>query len=209
MRRLVLVVSVALLVGFLDGPVFAQTEGERDAELDFIALTNDARADRGKGTLTENADLTRIAREHSERMAADGELYHNESLGDEVSGWSKLGENVGCGEDAASIHAAFMASDGHRHNILDGNFTRIGVGVVQDGSTLWVTEIFMRPSQAQAPQPRQPRTTGGSGEPIAATVASPSAPTAPADPAQPPRPVRRRPEAPLRTVGMIEDLTAW
>jgi uncharacterized protein YkwD len=40
-----------------------------------------------------------------------------------------------------------MASPGHRANILDGKFTRTGVGVAVDADgTVYVTQVFLRPA---------------------------------------------------------------
>jgi uncharacterized protein YkwD len=42
-------------------------------------------------------------------------------------------------------HQALMNSPGHRANILEPRFTKIGVGVYQDaGGQFWVTEMFLR-----------------------------------------------------------------
>jgi uncharacterized protein YkwD len=51
-------------------------------------------------------------------------------------GWRRLGENVGCriaaGDAASSVgplQKAFMESPGHRANIMNGEFTHVGVGM--------------------------------------------------------------------------------
>ena len=88
-------------------------------------------------------------------MAARHSYYHNPNLGSEVTGWSALAENVGKGSDAASLHQAFMGSSGHRANILSTTYTEVGVGTATDsGGTLYVVQIFRRPSGTtyRAPQ---------------------------------------------------------
>lgn len=104
-------------------------------------------------------DLTAVARNHASRMAARRSYYHNPNLGSEVSGWQAVAENVGKGSDAGSLHRAFMASSGHRRNILSSTYTEVGVGTATDsGGTLYVVQIFRLPSggssyRAPAPAP--------------------------------------------------------
>jgi hypothetical protein len=87
-------------------------------------------------------------------MAARHSYYHNPSLGSEVGGWQALAENVGKGSDAASLHSAFMASSGHRHNILSPTYTEVGVGTATDSAgTLYVVEIFRLPAGASSYAP--------------------------------------------------------
>lgn len=55
------------------------------------------------------------------------------------------GENVGYGSiSAAEMMRLWMASDGHRHNILRPGFTHIGVGALQTESGRWyATQVFL------------------------------------------------------------------
>lgn len=55
------------------------------------------------------------------------------------------GENVGYGSiSAAEMMKLWMASDGHRHNILRPGFTHIGVGALQTESGRWyATQVFL------------------------------------------------------------------
>lgn len=76
-------------------------------------------------------------------MRDAGKLFHNPDLGSVTTGWSTLGENVGTGPGSTVVHAAFMASPGHRANVLDTRYTHVGVGVVVEGSKIWVAEVFM------------------------------------------------------------------
>jgi hypothetical protein len=58
----------------------------------------------------------------------------------------------------STIHQAFMASETHRHIIMDTDFNQVGVGVAKAGSTIYVTQIFARrlsgSSPAPAPKPK-------------------------------------------------------
>lgn len=113
-------------------------------ESQLLSLTN---ADRAKARLTplaSSSTLVSIARTWSTHMAATGTLGHNPSLASQVSGWSSLGENAaGRVSSAAQAESLFMGSSGHRANILQPKYNRVGIGVARaaDG-TYWVTVDF-------------------------------------------------------------------
>lgn len=139
--------------------VFALTIGASSAHASsiedcFTSKLNGARSAAGKAQLSTRGDLVAIARRHSERMAAAGEIFHNSNLRNEApADWKTIGENVGRGPDCGGIHDAFMGSPLHKKNILDSTFTLIGVGVVVGAdNTIFVTQVFMQ-SQGSAPPP--------------------------------------------------------
>jgi hypothetical protein len=152
----VLVVTMAAsLVVVAPAPADAAIDGT--AERDFIALVNIERAKRGLHALAIRTDLRSVARTHSIRMADRNHLHHNPNLATDVTGWQRLSENVGRGPSVNSLHTALMNSEGHRRNILDDRVTEIGVGVEVRGSTVWVTQVFRRPSSGVVTLP--PTTT--------------------------------------------------
>ena len=108
---------------------------------------NDERAAAGLDELVWDPALAEIAGAWSTKMAGAGGLAHNPDLADQVTpvapAWQRLGENVGTGSSVDELHAAFMASDGHRRNIL-GDFERIGVGVEVTNGRVWVTVDFLQ-----------------------------------------------------------------
>ena len=186
-RRIAAALAVfALALVWAPSPVAAADEG---VEAEFVALTNDARASRGIGRLAVHSELTAVARRWSAKMAADNRLSHNPNLAREVTAdWEKLGENVGTGDNAPQIHSAFMNSPAHRANILDGDFTHVGIGVERSGDgRIWVTEVFMRPrgggstaSSTPAPTTTRPPAT------TTPTTARPRPPATTAPPATAP-----------------------
>lgn len=113
-------------------------------EADFVSRINAERSSRGLGTLAAKADLTAVARDWAEQMAAAGAISHDPDLAEKVSGWTVLGDNVGRGPSVSTIHEAFMNSDTHRHIILDPDFNQVGVGIAKAGNTIYVTEVFAR-----------------------------------------------------------------
>ena len=131
----------------------APASADSGMESQFLSSLNSARASNGAPALSVAGDLTSVARSHSRVMADSGNLHHNPSLGSAVSGWQKVGENVGRGPSVSSIHSALMNSPGHKRNMLDPAFTQVGIGVVVDGGgQVWVTQVFRQPVGA-APKP--------------------------------------------------------
>lgn len=127
-------------------------------ESQFVSLANHERTSRGLHGYTVASDLVALARKHSQEMAAKHSIYHNANLANDVSNWQAVGENVGMGGSASSIHQAFMNSAPHRANILDTDFTQVGMGTAYDDKgVLYVTQVFRKPmgstSTAPAPKP--------------------------------------------------------
>ena len=134
--------TTALVFGAATGaaPVAASTAGD-----DLTSRLNAERTSRGVPALTPRADLVDVAQRWAETMAGQAVLKHNPDLTSQVPNWSTVGENVGYGPDAATVHAAFMGSEGHRANILDTDYTEVGIGAVVVDGRLWVAEVFRRP----------------------------------------------------------------
>ena len=191
--------AVALALG---GLVIAARGASADSSSSLVTMANSARATHGLPSLAVSGDLAAAARTQASRMAASHTLAHTPNLGGAVCCWSTLGENVGEGPSASTIEAAFMASPAHRDNILSSGYTQIGVGAVVDASgTLWVSEIFRRPSGA-APAPTAPKpvvTHAASPRPVtphrAATAAKQPATQSARQPAMAPNTPPRPPAA--------------
>ena len=118
-RSLSTFVLVTLVAGFI-AILAPAASALTSVESCFYNYINSERVAVGRPKLALKSDLVTIARNHSKKMAADGTIYHNNNLGNEISGnWYAAGENVGMGPDCKSVHDAFMASPGHKANILD------------------------------------------------------------------------------------------
>lgn len=201
------------LIAALTAGILAVSAGSASAlsssESQFVSKINAERTSRGKKALTVKSDLVSVARRHSARMAAKGSIWHNPNLGDEVDGWTLLGENVGKGPSVDSLHRAFMDSPGHRANILESDFNQAGVGVVVEDGTIYVTEVFAKrktttvtkttttvqktsTTTSKTSTTSKPRTTSA---PRVAAQAAPARPVAPPKP----KPV----EAAPRTVDLL------
>jgi len=137
-RVLTLALTSTVLIAGLAIPAHAGPEGT------LFSRINSSRAAAGKAPLQTYWDLTDDARAHSSAMLNKGSIYHSSNLASVTGGWEKLGENVGVGVDANSLHDGFMSSSSHRSNIL-GDYNYVGVGVKTDEAGLmWVTVIFMK-----------------------------------------------------------------
>ena len=130
----------ALLIGGAT-PAAASTSAEQT----FLAKMNTARAAAGAPQLTSRTHLVAVARDWARTMAGRSRLYHNPALTSDVNNWRWVGENVGYGPDALTVHVAFMNSPGHRANILDRDYTEVGIGAVTIAGRVWVAEVFRRP----------------------------------------------------------------
>jgi uncharacterized protein YkwD len=120
-----------------------------------LCLLNNERGAQGLRPVTEAPGLTQPSRAYSARMVAESFFAHESpdggSLVDRLTAvgyiapdgdWA-VGENIAWGQGELStprsIVAAWMASPGHRKNILTGEYTEIGLGVVPGtpGDTSW------------------------------------------------------------------------
>jgi uncharacterized protein YkwD len=179
-------VSLALGLGTV-GAVAAPTAAFADAgsmESQFVAGINAARAAAGMAPYSVAGDLISVARSHSSAMASSQSLYHNPSLTTQVTNWQVVGENVGEGPSVNDLRLAFMNSPEHRANILDRDYTQVGVGVVVDShGTIWVTEDFRQPMGGSSGYTAssggtQHSSTGSSSGAVPSTYSAASAPVA-------------------------------
>ena len=137
---------VLAMVAALVSPMAPHAAADPGLEQAFVDAINAERAAAGLDALTPAGDLTELGRRHSTTMADADHLHHNPSLAADVSGWRKVGENVGRGPAVDRIHDAFMASASHRRNVIDAEWTEVGVGVIVRDGQLWVTEVFRDPA---------------------------------------------------------------
>ncbi len=144
--------SLALSVSALAGVAVAspaQATSTDDAA-GFVASINAERVSAGRSAYLVSPDLGDVAHRWAVTMASGSSLRHNPQLAGQVTGWRFVGENVGVGSGVAELHKAFMNSPAHRRNVMDGDFTQVGIGVAYGGGRLWVTEVFRRPAATAA-----------------------------------------------------------
>ncbi len=129
--------------------------GESTAE-SLRAATNSARFRANLPALTSDPGLERAARAYAERLAR-GELFQHqggdgstlvtraESAG--YHGWLVLGENLAMGQGAPAadeVVAAWLASPGHRANLLSDEARETGAGCYLEGrgGRFWCVQLF-------------------------------------------------------------------
>lgn len=137
----------------------------------IVDLTNGERQEEALGGLTRNPVLDEAARLKAAHMAEHGYFAHYSPDG--VSPWYwfsavsydfvHAGENLAVHfNDSGEVVKAWMQSTTHRDNILNSNYTEIGVGTASglyEGSkTVYVVQLFGAPVTAAAAT-RPPQTT--------------------------------------------------
>jgi len=120
------------------------------ARAQILTLVNQQRATAGCHPLTANASLNTLAQNFSDDMAARGFFDHTDPDGHtpwdraKALGISNLGgENIARGQaDAQAVMTAWMNSPGHRANILNCDYTTLGVGIHFGPGGPWWTQDF-------------------------------------------------------------------
>ncbi|WP_236050124.1 CAP domain-containing protein [Paractinoplanes ovalisporus] len=131
-----------------------------------LAHINAARKDEGLAPFQLDADLSKAAAIHNQKMIDGCGLSHQcpgeGGIGDRFSAqgvkWSGAAENIGYGSSDASASAQVKAAngltdsmlaevppnDGHRKNLLNPGLKRIGLSIVRDGKGVtWMVQDFV------------------------------------------------------------------
>ena len=124
--------------------------GTASYEAEVVRLVNQARSRNGLPPLTENWELSRVARYKSQDMKDRGYFSHNSpTYGTPFQmirafglTYRYAGENIAMGyASPQAVVEGWMNSGGHRANILNVNYTQIGVGYEPRGN-YW-TQMFL------------------------------------------------------------------
>lgn len=125
-------------------------------ENEVVRLTNVERSKNGLPALTQNWELSRVARYKSADMAAKGYFSHQSpTYGSPFTmmqnfgiRFSAAGENIAYGQRTPQeVVNAWMNSPGHRANILSRSYSQIGVGFARNKSgTAYWTQMFIQPT---------------------------------------------------------------
>lgn len=148
--------SIAILGAPMSAGEKAKAFVHTPEETRIFELTNEERKKVGASALILNPALSRIARAHSANMARQGKLEHkldDKSVDDRLreGGYRYLeaGENLAWGEKGAAlpdIMKDWMESKGHRANIVDKDFTEIGIGYAEGKKgEMYFTQVFGTP----------------------------------------------------------------
>ena len=140
---------------FTPSPLRAEEEKEIPqvilSQQGVIEWTNTQREKYGLSALEENSKLNTMAQAKIEDMFQNQYFSHYSSLGEGVGDLAKnfdyeflvIGENLALGnfQNDESLVEAWMASPGHRENILSPTYQEIGVAVqkgIFEGKTVWL-----------------------------------------------------------------------
>ena len=112
-------------------------------EKEVVRLVNEIRTKNGLKPLTENWELSRVARYKAQDMHDKNYFSHTSpTYGSPFTmiknfgiSYRTAGENIAMGyKTPQAVVDGWMNSSGHRANILNANYTQIGVGYCASGS---------------------------------------------------------------------------
>ncbi|MHC9390380.1 CAP domain-containing protein [Clostridioides difficile] len=120
---------------------------------EVVDLVNVERAKAGLNPLTLDSSISNVATKKSQDMIDNNYFSHNsptygspfDMLKKFGVSYKTAGENIAMGQKTPKeVVNAWMNSEGHRKNIMNPNFSKIGVGVAQkSGGSIYWTQIFV------------------------------------------------------------------
>lgn len=121
-------------------------------EQEVFALTNEERVKNGLEPFEIHLELSNVAKEKSRDISVNNYFAHNSptygSPFDMMQAFGidyrTAGENIAQGQTSpAEVVNAWMNSPGHRANILNSNFTHIGLGYIEN-KNVWTQQFIGR-----------------------------------------------------------------
>lgn len=122
-----------------------------EEESQMFALVNKARADNGVAPLTWSPQITSVAEAYAKDMWTRHYFSHYSPEGADVGDrliaagipFTFAGENLALAPTVSTAFSGLMNSPGHRANILEPRFKKIGIGAVDNGfyGTMFVQEF--------------------------------------------------------------------
>lgn len=172
----------------------------------LVEQTNEKRYENALATLSVNDKLVLAAQMKANDMAARGYFSHNTPDGRTPWYWfreakydySAAGENLAVNfADSKDVTEAWMRSPTHRANIMNGNYTEIGIatarGTYKEREAIFVVQMFGKPSLlakemtvrpetviVPPPAPSPEQVAGASAKVNMKSAETPVAPTPPA-----------------------------
>jgi uncharacterized YkwD family protein len=120
----------------------------------MLQLVNQERANNGLSPLKVHRELTELARLKAQDMIRYGYFSHTsptygspfEMMKAAGIRYSYAGENLAGSPTVNRAHTSLMNSPGHRANILNPNYTHVGIGIVDGGNYgKMFVQMFMKP----------------------------------------------------------------
>lgn len=146
---LVLVLTLTMAVGQMKT---ASASAPGVDQVSALALLNMDRTKNGLAPLIYNAELAKLAEAYAEDMINRQFFAHNNPEGltpfDRMNrngiSYRHAGENLAVNDSVGAAQIAFMNSPTHRENILNPNFTEVGIGVkVASNGKYYVVQEFI------------------------------------------------------------------
>lgn len=111
------------------------------SEAEMFKLVNKERREKGVSEFSWAPETVPVARAHAKDMWERKYFSHYSPEGDDLGDrldragirYSFAGENLAMAPTLATAHNGFMNSEGHRANILEPKFRRVGIGVIDNG----------------------------------------------------------------------------
>lgn len=111
------------------------------SEAKLFALVNEERRKAGVAELVLRSEVLPIARSHARDMWERKYFSHVSPEGKDVGtrldekniDYTFAGENLALAPSVSTAHTGLMNSEGHRANILEPNFKKLGIGVIDNG----------------------------------------------------------------------------
>jgi len=121
------------------------------AEQHIFTAINAERTSRGLAPLVLDPALVELARRKSQDMVDNGYVGHQspvygspfEMMRAAGIRYNFAGENIARTTTPANAVRLFMNSNPHRNTLLNHRFSRTGIGVVQVGRQIFVTQMFI------------------------------------------------------------------
>jgi len=128
-----------------------ETSAKPALEQEMLAMVNKEREKHGLRALEADTQLREVAREHSRDMFArsyfshvspDGHTPYDRAVKFNVR-FMTIGENLALAQTLPIAHDGLMKSPGHRANILQPAFRKVGIGIIDGGVYgLMITQNF-------------------------------------------------------------------
>ena len=119
------------------------------AASEVVRLTNSARSQNGYAALVEDGALSEAAAVRAREIARSfshtrpSGASFSSALSESGVSYLRAGENIASGQKSASeVVNAWMNSPGHRANILNSSYSRIGSASVNINGTLYWVQLF-------------------------------------------------------------------
>ncbi len=110
-------------------------------EAEMLQMINEERQKHGLKPLQADTEILQVARAHSHDMFAKGYFAHDNLEGKDPFdrmraaniSFGTAGENLALAQTVEIAHTNLMNSPGHRENILNPSFGRVGIGILDGG----------------------------------------------------------------------------